>query len=34
MTVGYRGLGVDYSDDGYVLDITQHGPILGAMFQF
>jgi hypothetical protein len=34
VTVGYRGLGVDYSEDGFVFDVTQHGPILGASFQF
>lgn len=34
LTAGYRGLGVDYSEDGFVLDITQHGPIVGAAFHF
>lgn len=31
---GYRGLGVDYENDGFVFDIVQHGPILGAAFRF
>ena len=31
---GYRALGVDYSDDGFVLDIVEQGPILGAVFHF
>jgi hypothetical protein len=31
---GYRGLGVDYHDDGFVYDVTQHGPIIGAVFRF
>jgi hypothetical protein len=33
--LGYRGLGVDYSnDDGFVFDVVQHGPILGLAVQF
>ena len=31
---GYRALGVDYSDDGFVYDVVQHGPYLGAIFHF
>jgi hypothetical protein len=31
---GYRALGVDYSDDGFVYDVVQHGPYLGAVFHF
>jgi hypothetical protein len=31
---GYRALGVDYSDDGFVYDVVQHGPYLGAIFNF
>jgi hypothetical protein len=34
LTVGYRGMGVDYDEDGYVFDMTQHGPIIGAAFHF
>lgn len=31
---GYRALGVDYSHDGFVYDVTQHGPIVAAVFRF
>lgn len=31
---GYRALGVDYSDDGFVLDIVQQGPIFGVVLRF
>ncbi|MEW9838627.1 hypothetical protein [Mesorhizobium marinum] len=31
---GYRGLGVDYSNDGFVFDVVQHGPIFGAVLHF
>ena len=31
---GYRALGVDYSNDGFVYDIVEQGPILGAVFHF
>lgn len=31
---GYRGLGVDYSDDGFVFDAVQQGPILGVAIKF
>lgn len=31
---GYRALGVDYSDDGFVLDIVQQGPICGVVMHF
>jgi hypothetical protein len=34
MTAGYRGLGVDYSNDGFVYDVVQSGPILGLVFKF
>jgi hypothetical protein len=34
MTVGYRGMGVDYHNDGFVYDIVQHGPIFGGVFEF
>ncbi|QPC45337.1 hypothetical protein HW532_13405 [Kaustia mangrovi] len=33
-TVGYRALGVDYRDDGFVYDIVEHGPVLGAVLRF
>jgi opacity protein-like surface antigen len=32
--VGYRATGTDYSNDGYVFDITMQGPVIGAVFQF
>ncbi|CAH2402991.1 hypothetical protein [Mesorhizobium ventifaucium] len=31
---GYRALGVDYEDDGFVYDVIQHGPILGTVIRF
>lgn len=31
---GYRALGVDYSDEGFVFDIVQQGPILGLVVRF
>ncbi|WFU51143.1 hypothetical protein [Sinorhizobium terangae] len=31
---GYRALGVDYSDDGFVFDVVQQGPILGLVVRF
>jgi hypothetical protein len=31
---GYRALGVDYSDDGFVYDIVQRGPFLGTVIKF
>jgi hypothetical protein len=31
---GYRALGVDYSDDGFVFDTVQQGPILGLAIKF
>jgi opacity protein-like surface antigen len=34
LVAGYRGLGVDYENDGFVFDVVQHGPIIGAVFRF
>ena len=34
IVAGYRGLGVDYRNDGFVFDVIQHGPIIGAVFKF
>lgn len=34
MTAGYRGVGVDYHNDGFVYDVVQSGPILGFVFKF
>jgi hypothetical protein len=31
---GYRALSVDYSDDSFVYDVVQDGPILGFVFRF
>lgn len=31
---GYRALGVDYSDGGFVFDTVQQGPILGLVVRF
>jgi hypothetical protein len=31
---GYRALGVDYRDDGFVFDVVQQGPILGMVVRF
>ena len=34
-TLGYRALGVDYSnDDGFLFDVVQQGPILGLTVRF
>lgn len=31
---GYRALGVDYSNDGFVFDVIQRGPMLGLSVKF
>lgn len=31
---GYRALGVDYDDDGFLFDTVQQGPILGLAVKF
>ncbi|KQV81948.1 hypothetical protein [Rhizobium sp. Root1220] len=31
---GYRALGVDYRNDGFVFDVVQQGPILGVAIRF
>ena len=31
---GYRGLGIDYKNDGFVFDVDMNGPLLGAVFTF
>ncbi|WMS43799.1 hypothetical protein RDV64_05220 [Acuticoccus sp. MNP-M23] len=33
-TIGYRGLGVDYDDDGFEFDMKMHGPMIGATLRF
>lgn len=33
--LGYRGTGVDYDNgEGFVFDVVQHGPVLGAVYRF
>ncbi|NVP56175.1 hypothetical protein [Mycoplana rhizolycopersici] len=32
--VGYRALGVDYSNDGFKFDVVEQGPILGLVVNF
>jgi opacity protein-like surface antigen len=32
--LGYRGLGMDYTDGPLTLDVISHGPVLGAEFRF
>jgi hypothetical protein len=32
--IGYRGTGVDYENDGFVYDVIQHGPVIGAVIRF
>ena len=32
--LGYRATGVDYSNNGFVYDIVQQGPVLGGVFRF
>jgi opacity protein-like surface antigen len=34
LTGGYRALGVDYDDNGYVYDVTVSGPLLGLAYRF
>lgn len=31
---GYRALGVDYSNDGFLFDAVQQGPIVGLAINF
>ena len=34
LNAGYRAIGVDYDEDGFVFDAVMHGPIAGAVFRF
>jgi len=34
MVLGYRYLSVDYDDNGFLYDISQNGPVIGAQFRF
>ena len=31
---GYRAVSVDYSDDSFVYDIVQQGPVVAGVFRF
>jgi hypothetical protein len=31
---GYRALGVDYEDDGFVMDTVTYGPLIGVAIRF
>lgn len=31
---GYRAMGVDFHDDGFLFDVVMHGPILGLVAKF
>jgi hypothetical protein len=31
---GYRALGVNYSENGFVFDVVQQGPIMGVVIHF
>ena len=33
-TVGYRAMGVDYNDDGFLFDVVEQGPIMGVTMRF
>ena len=33
-TLGYRYLDVDYENDGFLYDVSQHGPVLGFSWRF
>ncbi len=34
VVAGYRGMGVDYKNDGFVYDVVQHGPMFGGVIRF
>jgi hypothetical protein len=34
LLAGYRGLGVDYSDGGFLVDTVAHGPVIGLNYRF
>ncbi len=34
LLAGYRGFGVDYSNDGFLIDTVAHGPAIGLSFRF
>jgi hypothetical protein len=34
LLVGYRALGIDYSDGGFNMDVVSHGPVMGLEVRF
>jgi hypothetical protein len=34
MLVGYRALGVDYSDNDFLFDVVMQGPVIAGTFRF
>lgn len=34
LVVGYRAISVDYQNDDFKFDVTEYGPLLGAVFTF
>ncbi len=34
IAAGYRGTGVDYSNNGFLFDVTIHGPMIGGVIRF
>lgn len=32
--IGYRGLGVDYTDGRFLVDTVAHGPVIGLSCRF
>jgi hypothetical protein len=34
VSIGYRGLGTDYTDGGFTYDVISHGLLLGYEYQF
>lgn len=34
LLAGYRGLGIDYTDGGFLIDTVAHGPGLGLVYKF
>lgn len=34
LQAGYRALHQKYEDGGFKWDVTQHGPVIGMMFEF
>ncbi|MFC4992386.1 hypothetical protein [Rubritalea tangerina] len=34
LALAYRGIGIDYKDDGFVYDVTMHGPMIGFTYNW